>query len=56
MIFPSNEEFIESQKSDIIKWRDVPIDIIYQIENVEQMITQNGEAMIVSLINKEGKK
>ena len=51
--FPTNQEFLDAEKSDIIKWREVSQGIIYKKIDLEQMITQKREATVVSLTSEE---
>ena len=52
MDFPTAEQFEQNKiqtDNTILKWREVPTDIIYRIDDVEKMNTQIGEAMVVTL-------
>ena len=57
MNFPTAEQFEQNKiqtDNTILKWREVPTDIIYRIDDVEKINTQIGEAMVVALSNKDG--
>jgi len=58
MNFLTEEQFNEykTQHDTIVPWRDVPTNVIYHIENVEDIPTQKGRAMVVSLVDAEGVK
>ena len=54
--FPSEEDFdqYKEAKATILKWRDVPMNIILKINKVERINTQIAEATILTLENEEG--
>ena len=55
--FPTPEQFEQNkvQLDQILKWRDVPTKVIYNIENVEWIKTKKGgRTMVVSLVNQDG--
>ena len=57
MDFPTAEQFEQNKiqtDNTILKWREVPTDIIYRIDGVDKMNTQIGEAMVVALSDKDG--
>ena len=58
MSFLTAEEFEQRkvQHDSIIAWRDVPQNVIYRVENVQDIPTQKGRAMVVSLVDVEGKQ
>ena len=59
MEFPTKEQF-EQNKVQLgkifLKWREVPTGVIYYIEKIEFIATKVGEAIIVSLIDKDGEQ
>ena len=57
MNFPTDEEFEQNkiQRDQIKSWRDVPLDVIYHIENVEEIPSKNGKATVVTLSDKDEK-
>ena len=59
MKFPTAEQFEQNkvQLDQILKWREVPTEVIYQIENFEWIKTKKGGgAMVVSLVNQDGER
>ena len=56
--FPTPEKFERNkiQVDQILKWREVPTEVIYRIEKVEWIRTKVGEAMVVILVDKNEKK
>ena len=56
--FPTPDQFERNkvQLDQILKWPDVPTEVIYRIEKVEWIRTKVGDAMVVSLVNKNGEK
>ena len=59
MSFLIAEEFEQrnvQQHDTIVSWQDVATNIIYRIENVEDITTQKGRVMVVNLIDTEGKQ
>ena len=58
MEFPTEEQFeqIKVLHHKALKWREVPTDIIYQIESVEERSTMIGNAMVVNLVGKYGSR
>ena len=55
-ITPEQFEQNKNKHDQIQKWRDVPLNVIYQIENVEEIPSKNGNATIVTLSNENGEK
>ena len=55
--FPSEEEFNQNKetKDNLMKWRDVPVNIILKINKVDRIETQYGIAVILTLENVENK-
>ena len=54
--FPSEEEFNQNKetKYNLMKWRDVPVNIILKVTNVDQINTKFGQAFILTLENQNG--
>lgn len=52
------EQFDEykSQQQEIIKWRDVPINIFYFIESIEEVETKFGKQPVANLVVDDGNK
>ena len=57
MEFPTEVEFeeYETQHGSVLKWREVPTEVNYHIETVEQINTKLGRSTNVSLVDKDGK-
>ena len=56
MIFMSATDFDERTQKDSIKpWKEVAVDVIYLIREVEEIQTQNGKATVVTLEAEDGK-
>ena len=55
-ITPEQFEQNKNKHDKIQKWRDVPKNVIYQIENVEEIPSTNGNATIVTLSDEYEKK
>ena len=58
MEFPTAEQFEQNkvQLSQILKWREVPTEVIYRIEKVEWINTKIGRAMVVCLVDQDGEQ
>ena len=58
MDFITEEEFEQNKNKhdQIQRWRDVPLKVIYQIENVEEIPSKNGNATIVTLSSENKEK
>ena len=59
MEFPTTEQFEQNKVQNeniFLKWREVPTGVIYYIEKIEFIATKEGEAIIVSLVDKNGEK
>ena len=58
MNFLTEEKFEQRkvQHDSIVSWRGVLQNVIYHVENVQDIPTQKGRAMVVSLVDAEGKK
>ena len=59
MEFPTKEQFEQNkiQLGKIIKWREVPTEVIYYLKKVEHIKTKEEEkATILILIDKDGKQ
>ena len=56
--FPTPEQFERDkvQVDQILKWQEVPTEVIYHIERVEWIRTQVGKTMVVSLANQDGEQ
>ena len=57
--FMTEEQFNErkSQHESIRPWREVPVEVIYYIENVEEILTSNGKnATVVTLCDSSGER
>ena len=55
----TEEQFNErkSQHESIRPWREVPVEVIYYIENVEEILTSNGKnATVVTLCDSSGER
>ena len=54
--FPSEEDFEQNKEvqESIMKWRELPMNIIHKINNVELKDTQFGEGTILTLENIKG--
>ena len=56
MSFPTAEQFEQNnvQLGSILKWQEVPTEVIHCIERVDQMTTRLGRvAMIISLVDED---
>ena len=58
MDFPTEEQFNKnkSQRETITKWRDLPKDIIFHVEDVTQIETKLGMSSVANLIDSDGNK
>ena len=59
MSFPTPEQFEQNkvQLDQILKWREVPTEVIYRIEKVEWIKTKKGgRVMVVSLVDQYGEQ
>ena len=56
MNFPLTKEFEENkvQCGSILKWQEVPTEVIYHIETVEQITMKSGVATVASLVDENG--
>ena len=56
MIFPLTKKFKENkaQCGSILKWQEVPTEVVCHIETVKQITMKSGVAMVVSLVDKNG--
>ena len=56
--FPTPEQFERNkiQVDQILKWREVPTEVIYRIEKVEWIRTKVGKTMVIILVDKNEKK
>ena len=56
--FPTSKQFEQNkvQCGRILKWREVPTEVIYRIEKVEWIRTKVGETMVISLVSRDGEK
>ena len=56
MEFPTAEQFKKNKvlHDKIVKWREVPIVVIYRIESVKEITPKSGLAMVVSLVDEDG--
>ena len=54
MEFPTNEKFDESKISnnDILKWRDIPMNTIFRIDDISKINTKFGTGTILTLKDK----
>ena len=55
-MFPTNEEFNENKQmkqESVMKWRDVPQNTIFKINNTHRIDTPHGEATILTLESEE---
>ena len=54
--FPSEEDFEQNKEvqESIMKWRELPMNIIHKINSVELKDTKYGEATILTLENEVG--
>ena len=57
MEFPTEVEFskYKAQHESILKWRDMPTEVIYHMESVKRISTKFGRSMVVSLVDKDEK-
>ena len=55
-ITPEQFEQNKNKHDQIQRWRDVPLNVIYRIENVEEIPSKNGNATIVTLSDKDEEK
>ena len=56
MPFPTDQEFENnkiSNNGDVLKWRDVPMNTIFKIEDSEAIKTKFGKAIILTLIDRD---
>ena len=55
MEFPTNENFDENKISnnDILKWRDIPMNTIFKIDDVSKINTKFGIGTILTLKDKK---
>ena len=59
MSFPTDQEFDEnkiSNNGDVLKWRDVPMNNVFKIEDSETIKTKFGKATILTLVGRYGTK
>ena len=56
--FSTLEQFERAkvQVDQILKWREVPTEVIYRIEKVEWIRTQVGKTMVISPANQDGER
>ena len=56
MEFPTAEQFKKNKvlHDKIVKWREVPIVVIYRIESVKEITPKSGLAVVVSLVDEDG--
>ena len=56
MNFPTPEEFEQNKvlHDKILKWQEVPTEVIYHIETVEQITTKSRVKMVASLVDEDG--
>ena len=54
MEFPTNEKFDENKISneDILKWRDIPMNTIFRIDDISKINTKFGIGTILTLKDK----
>ena len=55
MKFPTNEKFDENKISNnyILKWRDIPMNTIFKIDDVSKINTKVGEGTILTLVDRD---
>ena len=55
MEFPTNEKFDENKISnnDILKWRDIPMNKVFRIDDVSKINTKFGEGTILTLVDRD---
>ena len=55
MEFPTNEKFDENKISnnDILKWRDIPMNKVFRIDDVSKINTKVGEGTILTLVDRD---
>ena len=49
--FPSLQEFEDVQQQVTVKFRDLPIQQVYQIKGIKKLSTKSGPAMILDLLH-----
>ena len=56
MEFLTEEQFEQNKvlHDKVLKWQEVPTEVIYRIESVEEISTIIGSAMVVNLVEKSG--
>ena len=57
MSFPTPEQFEQNkvQHGSILKWREVPMKVIYQIETIEQITMKSGRVKMVAILVDESR-
>ena len=53
---PTAEQFEQNKvlHNSVLKWQEVPSEVIYHIETVEQITTKSRVATVISLVDEDG--